>query len=215
MQMPRSSAHRPCTSLSSSPRFSEIWAVSCSSHRVKDSFNISFQTHTPLFNLEVEYDAPKKLSLKNRNTSLIHKKWDSSLLTNLWLDTDIYCTETGVLLASRSKDTKGTFSWLCRKCVTAIGQLLIHVHSSMRRPTLVCTLLPCRAEEITREMSTHAHAKCVMFYTYQNILSWDNEEPDVECERLCTIRHMIITSIRMETNIITNRNFNHGHRLSD
>lgn len=40
------------------------------------------------------------------------------------------------------KDTNGTFSWLCRKCVTAMGQLLIHVHSSMRRPTLVCTLLP-------------------------------------------------------------------------
>lgn len=28
-----------------------------------------------------------------------------------------------------------------------MGQLLIHVHSSMRRPTLVCTLLPCGAQE--------------------------------------------------------------------
>ena len=40
------------------------------------------------------------------------------------------------------KDTKGTFSWLWRKCVTAMGQLLIHVHRSMSKPTLVCTLLP-------------------------------------------------------------------------
>jgi len=40
------------------------------------------------------------------------------------------------------KDTKGTLSWLCRKCMTAIGQLLIQVQSNMRRPTFVCTLLP-------------------------------------------------------------------------
>lgn len=64
------------------------------------------------------------------------------------------------------KDTKGTLSWLCRKCVTAMGQLLIHVHSSMRRPTLVWTLLPCRKpnsesdeELLTREQRHQKHVR--------------------------------------------------------
>lgn len=35
MQIPSSSAHRPWTSLSSSPKFSEICAVSWTGHKVK------------------------------------------------------------------------------------------------------------------------------------------------------------------------------------
>lgn len=40
------------------------------------------------------------------------------------------------------KDTNGTLAGLWRKCVTAIGQLLSQVQSSINNPTLVCTLLP-------------------------------------------------------------------------
>lgn len=35
MQIPSNSAHRPCTNLSSSPKFSEICAVSWTGHKVK------------------------------------------------------------------------------------------------------------------------------------------------------------------------------------
>lgn len=103
MQIPSSSAHRPWTSLSSSPKFSEICAVSWTGHKVKaDLMTVSCDLR------------------------------------------GLHASVQGVLALAASflKDTNGTFSWLCRKCVTAMGQLLIHVHSSMRRPTLVCTLLP-------------------------------------------------------------------------
>lgn len=66
-----------------------------------------------------------------------------------WVDSKTMWKCNPGIQGSGVKDTKGTFSWLWRKCVTAIGQLLIHVHSSMRRPTLVCTLLPCRAQKNT------------------------------------------------------------------
>lgn len=142
MQMPRSSAHRPCTSRSSSPKFSEICAVSCRSHCVKDSLtNNLFWTHTFTFNLDID------------------SHWYSVLMAHFLLSewtAEHFKNATDVCLASCFKDTKGTFSWLCRKCVTAIGQLLIHVHSSIRRPTLVCTLLPYRAQEKTWEYQ-HMH----------------------------------------------------------
>jgi len=48
-----------------------------------------------------------------------------------------------VMLTCRQvKDTKGTLAGLCRKCVTAMEQLLSHVQSSINSPTRVCTLLP-------------------------------------------------------------------------
>lgn len=46
MQMPRSSAHRPCTSRSSSPKFSEICAVSCRSRsKMHSRFEIAGKHH--------------------------------------------------------------------------------------------------------------------------------------------------------------------------
>ena len=85
--MPSSSAHRPCTSRSSSPRFSEICAVSCMSHRVKDWFDRScYQTKlTFLFSWPISSSVdPRKLLLK------------CHLAPKLWLDIFNYVKEIGV-----------------------------------------------------------------------------------------------------------------------